>query len=230
VNSIFSQRRYLILLVALFILLIVQPFATLVGRIEFLFDLLLVLIMSMLGFALAHDRVWRTVAGVAVAAVAILLLGGRLLSATAFDVSSIAGHAIGALFFLAVAGMIVRSILMTRELTWDSLFGAICGYLLIGVAAGIFYAMIYVANPASFSTSEAVSIYLANGNESRNLFMYYSFVTLTTVGFGDITPLSISARTVTWVEAVSGQLYSAILIAGLISALVAKNTKPLHRV
>jgi hypothetical protein len=59
---------------------------------------------------------------------------------------------------------------------------------------------------------------------SRNIFIYYSFVTLTTVGYGDVTPTSIPARTLSWVEAITGQLYLAVLIAGLISAIVARKT------
>lgn len=59
--------------------------------------------------------------------------------------------------------------------------------------------------------------------------MYYSFVTLTTVGYGDIAPASTTARTLAWVEAVVGQLYLAVLIAGLMSALIARNNAADHR-
>ena len=84
--------------------------------------------------------------------------------------------------------------------------------------------MIHTPNQESFQFGNSIRTQMEQGDFSRNIFVYYSFVTLTTVGFGDVTPLSIPARTLSWVEAVTGQLYLAVLIAGLISALVAKNS------
>jgi hypothetical protein len=52
------------------------------------------------------------------------------------------------------------------------------------------------------------------------LFTYYSFTTLTTVGYGDVTPLSTAARTCAWLEALTGQFYLAVLVAGLVGALL----------
>ena len=51
---------------------------------------------------------------------------------------------------------------------------------------------------------------------------YYSFVTLTTVGYGDISPVSPATRTLAWVEAITGQFYLAVIVAGLVSVMVAK--------
>jgi voltage-gated potassium channel len=56
--------------------------------------------------------------------------------------------------------------------------------------------------------------------------MYYSFVTLTTVGYGDVTPISPTTRTFAWIEAITGQFYLAIIVAGLVSMLVAKTNQP----
>ena len=56
--------------------------------------------------------------------------------------------------------------------------------------------------------------------------MYYSFVTLATVGYGDVTPLSPTTRTFAWIEAIAGQFYLAIIVAGLVSMLVAKTSQP----
>jgi hypothetical protein len=151
-------------------------------------------------------------------------LGGHVLSASLQEASVTAGHAIGALFFVAIAGKIVRSIFTSREVDLDSIFGAICGYLLLGVACALTYAMIYAANPESFQLGDLIRQQMEQGDYSRNVFIYYSFVTLTTVGYGDVTPLSIPARTLAWVEAMTGQMYLAVLIAGLISALVASNS------
>ena len=139
------------------------------------------------------------------------------------------GHAIGALFFVVLAGKIVQSTFESQELSWDTVFGAICGYLLLGVAWGLTYAMIHAVNPESFQLGNAILPQMEQGDSSRNIFMYYSFVTLTTVGYGDVTPASIPARTLSWVEAVTGQLYLAVLIAGLIGDLVARNAAAIRK-
>ena len=57
------------------------------------------------------------------------------------------------------------------------------------------------------------------------MLTYFSFVTLTTVGYGDISPVSPAARTLAWVEAVTGQFYLAVIVAGLVSVLVAKGKR-----
>ncbi len=222
--NIFCQWRYLSLLSALLALLVIQPIASSFGITGSLFDVLLVFVLVMLVLALAQDKVWRVVAYILCIPAATLSIGGHFLPSSAQVVSVTAGHAIGALFFVAVAGKIVRSIFTSREVSLDSIFGAICGYLMLGVACALTYAMMHAANPESFQCGDSIRQQMALEDYSRNIFIYYSFVTLTTVGFGDVTPLSIPARTLSWVEAMTGQLYLAVLIAGLISALVARNT------
>jgi hypothetical protein len=222
----FRQWRYLFLLGALVALLVVEPIVSTVGVMEPLFDTLLVFVMAVLVFALAKERVWRVISLLLCAPAAILLIVSHFVISTSHDLSLLIGHAIGALFFVIVAGKIVQSIFATYELSWDSVFGAICGYLLLGVAWGLMYATTYTANPESFQFGNAIRPHLDQGEYSRHVFIYYSFVTLTTVGFGDVTPVSATARTLSWVEAVTGQLYLAVLIAGLIGDLVAHQTVP----
>jgi Ion channel len=58
-----------------------------------------------------------------------------------------------------------------------------------------------------------------------NVLTYYSFVTLTTVGYGDVTPISATTRTLAWIEAMSGQFYLAVIVAGLVSLIVANTSQ-----
>lgn len=96
--------------------------------------------------------------------------------------------------------------------------------MLLGVAWGLTYAMMNSVNPESFQIDHPVKQLGEQGDYSGQVFIYYSFVTLTTVGYGDISPLSTPARTLAWVEAMTGQLYLAVLIAGLMGALVTKKS------
>ena len=222
--SLFRKWRYLFLLGALLILLVVHPITSGFCTVEPLFDALFVLVMLILALALAQDNVWRVIACIVCIPAAMLSIGGHFLTSYAQVVTVTTGHALGALFFVAVAGKIVRSLFTSRELSLDSVFGAICGYLLLGVACALTYAMIYAANPESFQFGDLVRQQVEHPDYSRSVFIYYSFVTLTTVGYGDVTPLSVPARTLSWVEAMTGQLYLAVLVAGLISTLVTSNS------
>lgn len=229
VENVFRRWRYLFLLGALLILLVVHPIAAGVGSAGLLFDVLFALVMLMLTLALAQDKVWRVIAYVVLLPAAALSMGGHFLTSAAQNASLTAGHAIAALFFVVVAGKIIHSIFVSPDLTLDSIFGAICGYLLLGVACALTYALLYAGNQDSFQLGEQLSSQMAQADYSRHIFIYYSFVTLTTVGYGDVIPLSIPARTLSWVEAMTGQLYLAVLVAGLISSLVASKSADRRR-
>jgi hypothetical protein len=218
---VFCQWRYLLLLAALLLLLVIQPIVSGFGAAEWLFDALLVVVMVTMLLALAQEKAWRVIALFLCIPAAALSIGSYFLTSTAQEASLTAGHAIGALFLILVTGRIIQSIFESQALSLDSIFGAICGYMLLGVAWGLTYAMIHAANPESFQFHNSFREHVEQGNSNNHVFIYYSFVTLTTVGYGDITPVSTPARTLAWVEAMTGQLYLAVLIAGLISALVA---------
>jgi voltage-gated potassium channel len=219
-----QEWRYFFLLCAILALLVIQPIAAAFGVMESLFELLFVVVMASFVLVLANERVWRLVAvAILISVVALLVLGNYVLSSSARDLSVAAGHALGAAFFVLVAGKIVYTILKGQEVNRDTLCGAICGYLLLGVAWALTYSMMYATNRESFQIGDAIQAQMEQADYSRNVFIYYSFITLTTVGYGDLTPLSMPARTLSWVEALTGQLYLAVLIASLISTLVAKN-------
>jgi voltage-gated potassium channel len=219
--NVFRQWRYLCLLVALVLLLVVQPLVTGFGTSGWLFDTLFVFVMVVLVLALVHDKVWRRIALLLCVPAASLSIGSHFLQPSAQQATLLAGHGIAALFFVLVTGKIVHTILTSRQLSVDSIFGTICGYLLLGIAWGLAFATIHAADPASFQFSDAMRSPLGPADYGRDVFLYYSFITLTTVGYGDISPLSPPARTLAWVEAMTGQLYLAVLIAGLVSSLIA---------
>jgi Ion channel len=91
----------------------------------------------------------------------------------------------------------------------DRVFGAVVLYLLIGLIASFAYSALYAMDSAAFSKPPAV-------DEGYD-WLYFSFVTLTTLGYGDITPIARSARSLAMMEALIGQLYPAIIIARFVS-------------
>ena len=96
----------------------------------------------------------------------------------------------------------------------DKIFAAICVYMLVGYAWTFAYALVDELRPGSFVTS---SIDMPTDYVTRVLQMrYFSFMTLTTVGYGDIVPHSDAARTLAALEAVTGQIFLTVLIARLV--------------
>jgi len=118
------------------------------------------------------------------------------------------------IFFAIVTYSSLVKTLSQKSINSNVLFGASCIYLLLGLLWAYIYALIYLFNPNSFAYSISHAPLVA-----RDL-LYFSFITLTTVGFGDIVPLTNTAQTVTFLEAVMGQLYLAILIGQLVGLYI----------
>lgn len=119
--------------------------------------------------------------------------------------------ALFAAFFSFMGVIIIRNVLRAEVITWDRIQGAVCAYLLIGVAWGVLYGWVGLRDPQAFSGAVEVDA------QSGEPMVYFSFVTLTTLGYGDITPVSQAARTLAWLEAAFGQIYLVVLVAHLVS-------------
>jgi hypothetical protein len=115
---------------------------------------------------------------------------------------------LSALLLLAIAVGI--NVFASGHAIGDRVFGAIVLYLLLGLIWGVTYAAIGAHAPGSFAGHPGADRGLAD-------WVYFSFVTLTTVGYGDITPVATGARSLAMLEALVGQLYPAIIIARLVS-------------
>jgi hypothetical protein len=114
------------------------------------------------------------------------------------------------LLLVVVLGQTFRA----GPVTGHRIQGGIAGYLLLGLVWAQAYALVEILHPGSFSGA----INAAAGHRS---FAYFSFVTLTTVGYGDILPVHPAARSLAMLEAVTGPLYIAILLARLVSLAMA---------
>jgi voltage-gated potassium channel len=115
-------------------------------------------------------------------------------------------------FFCLISIVIaIKHILFSGKITLNKIMGSICIYLLIGVLWGLMYIFISYIEPNSF---DGLSI---NNHQTWD-YIYYSFVTLTTLGYGDINPIVPVARSLAYLEAICGQFYLAILVASLVGA------------
>jgi len=100
-----------------------------------------------------------------------------------------------------------------RDTDTNSLIGAVCIYLLLGLIFALIYTMF-----AYYYPQGAFQGLVFEGKTIKfDSFLYFSFVTLTTAGYGDITPLNPFLRTLAYLEMITGQFYMAILVSGLVA-------------
>jgi len=123
------------------------------------------------------------------------------------------------LFFLFTSIIVAfKSVFFSTNITLNHLVGASCIYLLLGIIWAILYANLYYLSPDSFSGLSGI-----NNKLHFPELMYYSYVTLTTLGFGDITPITPVAKTLSFMQAIVGQLYLTIMVAGLVGKAINNN-------
>jgi hypothetical protein len=96
------------------------------------------------------------------------------------------------------------------------------GYLLAGIVWANLYLLVELFFPGSFSMHQDIAGQLASRHTRQSLFADYSFVTLTTMGSGSITPISSPATLLTWLEAMFGQFYIAVIVAQLVGLRLAQ--------
>ena len=162
------------------------------------------------------------------AALGIPVLVGRWLPQYSANIGMFLGiDILTAAFLLYVTIMILTQVMSADRVTLDTIAGAMCSYCLIGLAWAFVYRAMFVINPHSFVfAAGSFHIFENNTRAEPQLmnFAYYSFATLTTTGFGDITPAVGVSRAISVLEAIVGQFFLAILIARLVSLEIIHST------
>ncbi len=138
----------------------------------------------------------------------------------------IVGLSLSIAFFLLVIAVILRAMLSRSDVSVDVIFGAMSVYLLIGLTWTFIYAIVEISNPGSFNFGSLGSEVIGSTRHGElRFFSYFSLVTLSTLGYGDITPVTAIARSLSSLEAVVGQLYIAVLVARLVGMHIAQRHK-----
>jgi Ion channel len=219
--GVFGHGRHLALLISLLLLFLISPFvaAARYGTVVINTAGAIVLLSGI--YAMSEQRRLFVVTLIgSVAAIATNLLMVVFQS----EWIAIVWHG----FTLVLLGLfsvsILEDVLRHGQISADKIRGAICVYLLIGFAWAFGYAIIELINPGSFSGLAKID---ANNHAGRMMQMqYFSFATLTTLGFGDILPRSSTARTLATLEAMTGQIYLTVLIARLVGLHIVHSTSP----
>jgi hypothetical protein len=203
------SHHYWLLLIALAALMVGYPYFENSRTGAFLGGVTSLLTLTGAIFAVRTNR-WTL--GVAL----VLAIATVAASATAFAGGVRGDWVVEATFtafyaFTTVA--IFIEVIRTRRVTTDTMYGAVCVYLLVGMTFGSLYDLIETINPGSFQ----INVDTAVPAEIRwRTLIFYSFMTLTTIGLGDVTPTTVQAQSLTSIEGVIGVLYLAVLIARIV--------------
>ena len=126
-----------------------------------------------------------------------------------------------ALYLGALIFSFARYIFQARTIDSSLISAALCLYLLMGMLWGSIYAILESLHPGSFA-GDLLAQVAADGDDLLLRFQYFSFVTLTTLGYGDILPRTDGATALCQTEAVVGQFFMAVLVARLVGIQVAQ--------
>jgi len=161
----------------------------------------------------------------------ILFITGMTLAALGLLISTIniflelntlflIAHFIIILFCILSAAVGITNIIFSGSITTNKIVGSINIYLLLGIIWAMLYVIIANLDPTAFN-----GIDVSATREFGSEFLYFSFVTLTTLGYGDISPASDLTRALAYLEAILGQFYLTILVASLVGAHIADQGK-----
>ncbi|MEL4897625.1 potassium channel family protein [Crocosphaera sp. Alani8] len=203
-----TTTGYTRLFVDLIIVFFLVPFASLDRNlnlvVSFVFLITLLLGLNTLAFPKKIMLLFRYIAGFGFIADIIVFPNSVYLT----EASSLVSHSFYSIFILLVIITISSRIYNEEEVNLDVIRGGICIYLLLGILWFFLYQVVISFDVDALSIPEGVS--------SASLF-YFSFTTLTTLGYGDITPNNAFAMILTNAEALLGQIYPAVVIAKLVS-------------
>jgi hypothetical protein len=209
-----KQTKFLLLLVSLLALMLLEPVIFDFTRIKFLLDIFFSVILFTSIYAVSEKRV--------TAIIAILLALPKLgtLWALGFFTHPLLylfDSIFGIIFIGYISVLILKHIFKQDDVTLETIYGAIVVYIFIGLMWVFLYNLTELLHPGSFSVAAILEA------ESKKALYFFSFVTLTTLGYGDITPLSALARSLAMLEAIVGQMYIAVLIARLVGIHIAQS-------
>ena len=203
-----SQGKFLSLLVTILLYLGIIPLIERFVHVKFLLDILFSMILISAIFAVSQKK-YQTVIALALGVPMLAMLWVDKFVLT--DRLWIASQLMAAVFFVYTIILLLSFIFSESRVTRNVLFAAIIVYLLMGIMWAQLYQVLNYLQPGSFDITG-----IQTGNPNLVL-VYYSYVTLTTLGYGDISPLTDMAYSISILEAIIGQLYLAVLVARLVA-------------
>lgn len=217
----YHRRLYFSLMLAILMILVLFPLVqdAETGRLGIAL-LFLVVMLHALKILASRRRIFWLGFSMAITAGVIIpaLIHAAAIPTAAYRPLIHACMAIYIAFLTLVIIVLVKSIFSGYRMTSDKIYAAISSYLLIGLLYAMLFLSVEDLNPAAFGRA------MPQWSGSASEIIYFSFTTLSTLGYGDITPQTPFAQTIAYLEAITGQLFVAILIARLVGLNIAQTT------
>lgn len=208
----FVLGRYGSLLVALILLMVMQP--TVDSQFgKYLLETMFVVVL-LTGLRVLEIK--KSLFGFEVLLLLVSLVLNAVGGFTGNEAVFFIGIACRVIFMILVSLIILIDLFRGREVSGDTLAGSVCLYLMLAVIWGYIFLLIEFMVPGSFSFTqgqERMALWLS---QEFFPFFYFSLVTITTVGYGDMSPVTTEAQTFATLEAIIGQVYLTILVARLV--------------
>ena len=211
-----AKHRFLILLCTLLFFVIGAPFIDALIKHHLLVDIFITTVFIAGMYAIVGEKL-HLIIGVLLALPMIISIWlGYVIKST---IIVVVGQTFGIIFIGFAIFELIRFILNSEKVTKEVLYAAIIIYLLMALMWSFAYMVLEVIVPGSFSMRES------GLDVSQFVFLYYSFVTITTLGYGDITPVTHQAGALTILEAIVGQIYLVVLVSFLVGMFVSRRAK-----
>lgn len=178
-------------------------------------SLMFVLVFSVL--LVSHSKTKLIAAIILVFPLLYTLFKGNMYESAVFSYFEVAT---ALAFFVYILSILVENVFGSRRISTDIIVGSICIYFLMCILWAFLYMLVALAFPNSFNLETPLLTF-----QNMNDFIYYSIVTITTLGYGDILPLSRPARTLAALEAIVGQIYLTVLIARIVGIHLSQRVK-----
>jgi voltage-gated potassium channel len=206
----YVRRRYAILFYLLLFTFVASPVLAAFQRRPIIIELLLATTLLVAVLPIRFDNLQRILFVLVATA-----LAGRFLVATLGETFISASHGIWSFVGLLAAANALRSAFRGTSIDSEHIYAALSAYLLAGLSFGVLYWALERAWPGSLYYSGGIV-----DRFSEQDGVYFSFITLATLGYGDFVPKTEVARGLAMLEAVVGQLYLAVMVARLVSLYV----------
>jgi hypothetical protein len=135
----------------------------------------------------------------------------------------LSGSVLWLLLFAYITWNELGAVLRQKAITREVISMSISVYLLFGLTFGLLYIVLHDLQPSAFSFSAAGPV---SEQQTIPVLIYFSLTTLSTIGFGDITPITLQARYAAVAEGITGQFYLAILVARLVGMQMSQSIQP----
>lgn len=215
IKNINQDNHFFYLTIALSLLLLSTALTEMVDSrwVDSVLTILTVVIFLVCLASLRFDSRWQRTLIAVLCIWIIMTLVRILLSINSLDIASLL---LTLAFFLGTFVSIARQILLPVRVNTNTMIGSVALFLLLGLMWAILYLIILELTPHSFS-----GIPVQSWSDNFSNMTYFSFVTLTTLGYGDIAPVTPIAQVVVYLEAIAGVFYMAIVVSSLVSANIA---------